>query len=100
MSVLFPAPLGPMMAVKRPDWKCPWTHLRIVLKDFFSLPSGTEYESSENSISTGGRLGRCVRVTMGRFRPLGLLLCTFLARARLLIVPFPFVCKPPLHRLF
>lgn len=62
INVLFPAPDGPIIAVNSLDRNLPLTPLSIVLKPRFR-PSDTEYDISVNEISTGGRFGKCVRVT-------------------------------------
>lgn len=62
MSVLLPAPLGPMIAVNSPDRNKPLTPFNIVLYPFLR-PSDTENDISLNATSTGGHLGRCVKVT-------------------------------------
>lgn len=79
------------MAVSSPDLNVPFMHLSKALYPLF-LPSLTEYDKSENSMSTGGRLGRCVREAMGFFwspYPLGIF-----GRPVMAVVP-----APPLHRL-
>ena len=57
MSVLLPAPEGPIIAVSSPLRNLPDTPFNIVLKPR-RRPSDTEYEISVNSISTGGRCGK------------------------------------------
>lgn len=91
ISVLFPAPEGPIIAVSSPDLNVPFIHLSKALYPRF-LPSLTEYERSENSMSTGGRLGKCVSVAIGFFwspYPLGIF-----GRPVIAVVP-----APPLQRL-
>lgn len=73
IRVLLPAPEGPMMAVICPLRNFPETLFKIVLKPR-KCPSGTEYEISQNSMSTGGRCGRCDSDMVPFFWPLGLLL--------------------------
>lgn len=68
ISVDLPAPLGPMMAVSSPERHDPFTAFKIVLKPR-ERPSGTEYEMSVNEMPTGGRFGRCVRVTCSQNAP-------------------------------
>lgn len=62
MSVDFPAPDGPIMAVNSPERKSPPTPFRMRFNSF-RFGSGTEYEMSLNATSTGGHFGRCVNVT-------------------------------------
>lgn len=81
-----------MMAVSSPDLNVPLMHLSKALYPRF-LPSLTEYDRSENSMSTGGRFGKCVRAAMGFLwspYPLG----TFGTRP---VIAAP---APPLQRLF
>lgn len=66
-----------MMAVSSPLRNLPETLFSMVFKPRLR-PSETEYEISANSMSTGGRCGRCDSVTVPFFWPFGLqLFCIF-----------------------